>query len=479
MYRADATRLQFASMPVKLALLAALVSLSGAICGVLAHMLVQLTIAAGLVKVLTLAASYTLAASLALAFIAVIVHLKSPDSYRICEMVRRGLFCPSYGNPLHLKDGVLLPSVRCKAAGPGLYDLTITAQSVTVEDIVNASSNISSMLNRKLEKYAITQTNADIAYNHVTFRIENVMTDLSITYTSVDEMQSKNPTLLTVQTGTSIDLTTSGSMLVAGKTRSGKTTGIIAILLQVLLSGRDDHQSEVIIIDPKRAELSQLSHVVTLDEDGEATQILTAMEHFADTITQRQKTLNELSVTSGDAVHWWEAGFHPSFLFIDEYVACRTMFPKKAGKDSPSYSIEKFDSLVKRIVTMGASAGCYVIISIAEASVDEGGLPAMLRSAMSTRVLFRPTAAEGRLMWGGSNEKLKNFATDRVYGPGDAWFSSTDGIHDIVSFVHFPRMDFPVYRELGRLLRAYYGEEQTETAPPPREAKAAVPKSKS
>lgn len=472
MYRADATRLQFAAIPVKLSLASVLVLLLGVLCGGLAY------ITAGRIKVLVLAAGYILAASLALALIAMITHLKMPDKYRICAMVRRGLFCPAYGNPLHLRDGVLLPTVRCKKVGLNLYDLTITAQSVTVEDIANASSAISSMLNRRFERYAITQSTVDIAYNYVTFRIEDVTIDLSITYNSVDEMRPKNPTLLTVQTGTSIDLTTSGSMLVAGITRSGKTTGIIAILLQVLLAGRDDHQSEVIIIDPKRAELSQLPHVVKLDEDGEATQILAAMEHFADTIVQRQKVLNQLSVDHGDAVHWWEAGFHPSFLFVDEYVACRTVLPKKAAKDSPSYSLERFDGLIKRIITMGASAGCYAIISIAEASVDEGGLPSMLRSAMSTRVLFRPTQSEGRLIWGGSNEKLKNFATNRVYGQGDAWFSSTDGIHDIVSFVHFPHMDFPVYRELGRLLCAYYGDKQTDSTPPPREAKAAVPKSK-
>lgn len=462
MYHSDASRLQFAAVTVKLSLLSALILLLGLFCGVLAHVTE--------IKGLALAAKGTLAASLALASLTVTLAVKMPDRYRICNMVRRGLFYPAYGNPLHLRDGQCLPSIRCKKAGPGLFDLIITAQGVTVEDIVNASSAISSALNKKFEKYAITQTNADIAYNFVTFRIEDVTTDLSITYTSVEQMRPGSPTILTVQTGTSIDLTTSGSMLVAGKTRSGKTTGIIALLLQVLLSGRDNYRSEVIIIDPKRAELSQLLHVVTLDEDGEATQILAAMEHFAYTIVQRQKVLNQLSIKRGDAVHWWDAGFHPSFLFVDEYVACRTMFPKKATKENPSYSLERFDGLIKRIITMGASAGCYAIISIAEASVDEGGLPSMLRSAMSTRVLFRPTLAEGRLMWGGSNEKLKNFATDRVYGQGDAWFSSTDGIHDIVSYVHFPRMDFPVYRELGRLLRVYYGDSQTNEAPPPSEA---------
>lgn len=103
---------------------------------------------------------------------------------------------------------------------------------------------------------------------------------------------------------------------------------------------------------------------------------------------------------------------------------------------------------------MGASAGCFAIISIAEASVQEGGLPAMLRSAMSTKILFRPTRAEGLLMW--DAEKLDNSVGDRVYNAGDAWFSSTDGMHDAVSYVHFPVMDFPAYRELGQLLKEYY-----------------------
>ena len=127
---------------------------------------------------------------------------------------------------------------------------------------------------------------------------------------------------------------------------------------------------------------------------------------------------------------------------------------KKASKTTPDYSLSNFDSLIKRIVTMGASAGCFCIISIAEASVEEGGLPSMLKSAMTTKLLFKPTLTEGRLIW--SSEKLKDFNTGRVYNAGDAWFSSTDGIHDDVSFVHFPVMRFKVYKELGRLLNDYY-----------------------
>ena len=159
------------------------------------------------------------------------------------------------------------------------------------------------------------------------------------------------------------------------------------------------------------------------------------------------------SEEKGDAVKWWDAGMHVSFLFIDEYVSARSIFPQKASKDNPDYSLNNFDGLVKRIVTMGASAGCYVIISIAEASVESGGLPAMIRSAMSTKILFKPTQTEARLIW--DSEKLKNFP-ERIYQAGDAWFSSTDGINDNVTYVSFPQMDFKVYYELGRLLKEYY-----------------------
>ena len=145
---------------------------------------------------------------------------------------------------------------------------------------------------------------------------------------------------------------------------------------------------------------------------------------------------------------------HCSFLFIDEYVALRSILPKKPLKNAPDYSLEAFDNLLKRIVTMGASAGCFVIVSIAEASVQEGGLPSMLRSAMQTKILFKPTLTEGKLLW--DNVQLEKFQDGQTYKAGDAWFSSPDGVNDNVQPVHFPIMDFDVYKQLGRQLSLYY-----------------------
>lgn len=383
----------------------------------------------------------------------VFVFLRLPDTARVRHSIRRGLCDPAYGNPLHLRDGELLPTVACEEINKGTYDIKVTAISKSVDDLLKLCSILSGYLRGRFGNLAITNKDLSPDCGYVTFRVDDVLADKSITYRSVEDMRPVSPYKLAVQYGADIDLTTSGSMLVAGKTRGGKTTGIIALLLQILLQGPDEFWSQVVVIDPKQAELSRLPHTLTLDGDGEARVILGALKRYADTIKRRQKILNELSEEEGDAVHWWDAGMHPSVLFVDEYVGLRSILPAKAAKGD-DYSLETFDGLIKRIVTTGASAGCYMIVSIAQASAGEGGLPTLIKSAMTTRVLFKPSPEEGAFIW----DRMSLEAVSRLPAgkQGDAWFSSTDGEHETVSRVHFPRMKFPVYKELGRLLTEYY-----------------------
>lgn len=383
----------------------------------------------------------------------VFVFLRLPDTARVRHSIRRGLCDPAYGNPLHLRDGELLPTVACEEINKGTYDIKVTAISKSVDDLLKLCSILSGYLRGRFGNLAITNKDLSPDCGYVTFRVDDVLADKSITYRSVEDMRPVSPYKLAVQYGTEIDLTTSGSMLISGKTRGGKTTGTIALLLQILLQGRDNFWSEVLIVDPKQAELSRLPHTLTLDGDGEARVILGALKRYADTIKRRQKILNELSEEEGDAVHWWDAGMHPSVLFVDEYVGLRSILPAKAAKGD-DYSLETFDGLIKRIVTTGASAGCYMIVSIAQASAGEGGLPTLIKSAMTTRVLFKPSPEEGAFIW--DRASLEAVSRLPAGKQGDAWFSSSDGEHETVSRVHFPHMRFAVYRELGRLLKEYY-----------------------
>ena len=384
-----------------------------------------------------------------------IVYKMTPDASRIHLILWRGLCCPAYGNPLGLLDGELLPKVVCAEVNKGVYDITIATLSKSQDTLLKIDSFLSAYLTGKYANLAIINHDPSPTGNYVTYRIDDVLVDKSITYHSVSEMRSASPYKLAIQQGTDIDLTTSGSMLIVGKTRGGKTTGVIALLMQILLQGRDEYGSEVVVVDPKQAELSRLPHTTTLDEDGEARAILAKLKQFVSTIRERQRVLNDLSEKAGDAVHWWVAGMHPSIIFIDEYVGCRSILPAKAAKGD-DYCLDTFDKLVKVIVTTGASAGCYMVVSIAQASAGEGGLPTMIRSAMTTRVLFKPTLEEGGFIW--DRNALETISRFPAGKQGDAWFSSTDGEHETVSRVHFPHMRFRVYQELGRLLREYYGD---------------------
>lgn len=379
------------------------------------------------------------------------------DRKRIEYCVKKRLFDPRYGNPLGFKDGELLPPVKCRKISGTIFDITINTVSRTAEELLKIAPAVSSAINGKYRQYAAINSEADEAFNCVTYRIVDVLADKSLTLDSPDGLKSPDKTKIPIDTETYIDLKTSGSILVAGKTRSGKTTGIIAILLSVLQHGRDGHDSNVIIIDPKLAELSRIPRTLTVSPDGDAEAVMLKMKEFEDTMRTRQAVLNQLSEETGDAVKWWDAGMNPSFLFIDEYVTLKCLL-RKPVKGDGGFNLAGFEGSLKRIITMGASAGCFVIISIAEASVEEGGLPSMLKSAMTTKILFKPTAEEARLIW--NSERLKCLNLGRNHGVGDCWFSSTDGVHDTPCYLHFPKMGFEVYAELRRLMTEYYATKE-------------------
>lgn len=460
-YDSDASRLRFAAPYTKLCVWGAALTLLGSVPLFAAWVLqnipnnyfISTLILRRAALLMSAVGCFTASAGLSIVVASIFVFALLPDTARVRHSIRRGLCDPAYGNPLHLRDGELLPTVACEEVSKGTYDIKVTAISKSVDDLLKLCSILSGYLRGRYGNLAITNKDLSPDCGYVTFRVDDVLADKSITYRSVEDMRPASPYKLAVQYGTEIDLTTSGSILVAGKTRGGKTTGIIALLLQILLQGRDNFWSEVLIIDPKQAELSRLPYTLTLDEDGEARVILGALKRYVDTIKRRQKVLNELSEEEGDAVHWWDAGMHPSILFVDEYVGLRSILPSKAAKGD-DYSLETFDGLIKRIVTTGASAGCYMIISIAQASAGEGGLPTLLKSAMTMKILFKPTLEEGAFMW--DRASLEAVSRLPAGKQGDAWFSSTDGEHETVSRVHFPRMKFPVYKELGRLLTEYY-----------------------
>lgn len=377
----------------------------------------------------------------------------TPKHIAIRQMLRYRLFSKAGGNPLGLKSDSAIPSLDVKPDGDGRYSVTIDTTACSADTLVKLPKIISSGLTGDYAGWAVVAVDEDSASSFVSYIIEDVTRSRKIIAASLLELYSESVIQINIQDGFSLDLTKSGSILMVGKTRSGKTTAVESILIQLLAHGPDDFGSKILILDPKGAELSRLPYTLSPDEDGTAKGMLQALRDFEQTRRARQKVLDDLSEQHGRPIMWWEAGMHPSVLFVDEWIAFQALMPKKAPKDDPEYSLQSLQDMVKILVTMGASAGCYVILSTAEASVESAGVPSMIRSAMGTKILMRPTKQEGALLW--SSEKMEALP-ERRYAQGDAWISSTDGIHDNPSFVQFPKMEFPEFEVLRALLHRYY-----------------------
>lgn len=384
---------------------------------------------------------------------AFLIERYTPERIAIRQMLRFRLFSKAGGNPLGLKNESAIPSLNVRDDGEGQYRVVIDTTACSADTLVKLPKIISSGLIDDYAGWAVVAVDEDPASSFVSYIIEDVTRSRKIVATHLEDIYGDCLSIIMIQKGFVLDLTKSGSILICGKTRSGKTTAVESILLQILVHGPDEFGSKVLILDPKGAELSRLPHTLSPDEEGSAKGMLQALREFEQTRRSRQKVLDDLSEQHGRPVMWWNAGMHPSVLFIDEWVAFQALMPKRAPKDDPDYSLQALQDMVKIIVTMGASAGCYVILSTAEASVESAGVSSMIRSAMGTKILMRPTKQEGMLLW--STDKMEALP-ERRYAQGDAWISSTDGVHDNPSFVQFPELKFQEYEVLRNLLNRYY-----------------------
>jgi hypothetical protein len=401
--------------------------------------------------------------SIMLIFIAILESMTRSDTRAIKYFVRKRLCDSRLGNPLHLVEGELEPSITVFKDVMG-FRIRIECHSVKLDVLSELKTVISECLRGKYTNYAVVRTEEDLAGKYVDYYIEDVISNYNkqSIYLSLDDVRV-DYTKLYIREDTYIDYKNvlNSSAIIAGRSRSGKTTAIISVfLLPILKNGRDEFGSRVVIIDPKSAELSLCPYVLSPKSDGSVEHILDAIIDFNRNRVMRQKIINDYCDKYGKSVKWFDIGMKPCILFLDEFVSIQDMFPKKAPKDRPDYSLSELQGLLRQIATQGASAGCFLILSTAEASVGTGGLESAINNACGIRILFKPSLNEARYLW--SSDALE-VVRERVYSAGDAWFSADDGINNSIRFVKFPQLKFSEYDALSKLLRLYY-EEEKDTA---------------
>jgi hypothetical protein len=379
---------------------------------------------------------------------------------RIRIMARKKLLQPKYGNPLHLEDGDVIPQISITENADDSFTLSVQSISFRMKYLQDITDIITANLTGDLAPYGVTAVAPNGECWAVNYRIENLIyaREHQDVYKSPADIPKADGFLPIRDTfGINLSACKNSSMLFAGHTRSGKTSAIIAsVLLPILKAGPDKYGSRVVVVDPKGAELSQASPHVLTPDNGNCRHIFEALVDFEQCRQERQQVINRMCRENGGSpAHWQEAGFRPSIMFLDEFVSLINLIPKKAPRDCPDYSRDNFKALLRRIITQGASAGCFIVISIAQASVGAGDLDTIVSEACGVKVLMRPTAEEASFIW--RADQIVNLPSTRL-GPGTAWISIDDGEHENPTFTRFPRMLFGEYATLGKMLDKYYAE---------------------
>lgn len=427
----------------------------------------------------TNAITFFLLFSIVVLFFSIIERILRSKRRDIKYVIRKGLCASCFGNPLNLHEGEIEPSVSVTNTDKG-YKITVDCMSADYDDVTSLETDISGYLRNRYGNYAVVSKEEDIAGRYVDYYIEDVVANYNkqSVYSSLDDIPS-HLTKIYIRKDVYIDYARvlNSSAIVAGRSRSGKTTAIIStFLIPMLKLGRDNFGSRIIIVDPKSAELSLCPHVLSPAPDGSVEHILSAIRDYNSIRVERQKIINSYCKSEGKAVKWFDVGMKPCVLFLDEFVSIQDMFPKKSSKEKPNYSLADFQGLLRQIATQGASAGCFLILSTAEASVGTGGLESAVNNACGIRILFKPSIQEARYLW--SSDALE-VMRERQYTAGDAWFSADDGNNNSVRFVKFPRIEFGEYEALSQLLSLYYADTEKHSATSEAKERCAVPESNS
>jgi hypothetical protein len=117
-----------------------------------------------------------ISASFALCFAGMYWDRNMSQHNRIYYRTREALFHSSFGNPLHLRDGDILPQIDVTAVANRTYQIRITIRSVPIETLQRVRDTISyAMTGEELSGYAVTDVLQDIAGNYVDFILEDVI----------------------------------------------------------------------------------------------------------------------------------------------------------------------------------------------------------------------------------------------------------------------------------------------------------------
>lgn len=194
-----------------------------------------------------------------------------------------------------------------------------------------------------------------------------------------------------------LDLAILPHLLIAGSTGSGKSVFIHDCILS-LLSG----QNNILMIDPKKVELSMYRGVNGCQVITEPDEILTGLQNAVNLMYQRYSIMESRGITDGHTI------FNPYIIIIDELADI--MLNKAIKKEC--------ERLISKLTAMGRASSIHLIIATQRPSVNV--LTGIIKANIPARISFTcASAIDSRCI-------LDRKGAETLQGKGDAYIKLCD-----------------------------------------------------
>lgn len=317
------------------------------------------------------------------------------------KAVTKSLLATMSVNRLQDTPYISVPSVAVCDSRPSHISVEVE-KLAGMYDIDKMIEDINSSFRKKLSDYAVTS--ALITENGLMYKfiLEDKGSDKTWRPATLNEMKQKSH-VIKLQENLSVNLADSPHLIVWGKSGSGKSTAILAMILQLFLQG-----AETYFIDPK-LEYSAFKNFYPSDMIAEDTEaILELLRRVCDKLKDRQRKVSKgVRERKKMGLRAYDLDMKPVVVVADEIGSAVAMMDSKQKKE--------FLGLLTQIVQKGRSVSVFAIVGTQSPKV-ETTLSSDIRQQFATKILLgsasgdvQRMAFDGEVATKGNTERFKGF----------------------------------------------------------------------
>lgn len=317
------------------------------------------------------------------------------------KAVKKSLLATMSVNRLQDTPFIAVPDVTVIDKSPSYIKVELEKLAGMYE-IDRLKEDINSSFRKSLSQYAVVSSMITQDGLFYKFVLEDVATDKTWRPVTFEDLQAKNHEIK-LQNDLIINLADSPHIIIWGKSGSGKSTVLIAIIAQLLTSGAD-----LRIIDGK-TEFSALSEFYPSEKIVNDISVMFEMLYeVVEEIKKRQKIVADgVRKYQKMGLRAYDLGLKPIVVLADEIGSIVASLDSKQKKE--------FMGLFTQIVQKGRSVSVFAIVATQSPKV-ETTLSSDIRQQFATKILLgsangdiQRMAFDGEIATKGSTERFRGY----------------------------------------------------------------------